>query len=72
MSDTRTLTIVRGAGASKNTPKPLVTHSSPDRKLCRGRTPIGDDQLIRLRRAIVGGDYQIDAQRIAVKLLKRG
>lgn len=72
MSDTRTLTIVRGAAASENAPTPLVTYSAPDRKQCRGRPSVGEDQIIRLRRAIVGGDYHIDPRRIAVKLLKRG
>ncbi|HSS66859.1 MAG TPA: hypothetical protein VLS27_20710 [Gammaproteobacteria bacterium] len=72
MSNTRAITTVRAVDRSEKTSTSLVSISARDSKLRSGPVVMGEEQLLRLRRAIVGGDYQVDSKRIAVKLLKRG
>ena len=71
MSDTRSLSIVRDAGASENTSTFLVAHSTYDGEMRPGRSTLRAQRVNRLRQAIVRGDYRADPRRIAIKLLKR-
>ncbi len=71
MSDTRTLVTVRDTDVSDKASNPLAALKPSGRKPNRTQAMLGDQRLIRLRRAVVDGDYQVDPQRIAVKLLKR-
>lgn len=71
MSNTRVLITVGDSGATRRTRSSHAPFEAPQRKANDEQTPLGDERLIRLKRAVVGGDYRVNAQRIALKLLKR-
>ena len=71
MSDTRTLVTVRDPDVNDKRSTPLAALWPLGRNASRSQTLLEHQRLIRLRRAVVDGDYQVDAQRIALKLLQR-
>jgi anti-sigma28 factor (negative regulator of flagellin synthesis) len=71
MSDTRSLSIVRDAAASAKRSTFIVTCSGYDGEVGPGGRALRAQQVHRLKRAVVSGEYQADPLRIAVKLLKR-
>lgn len=72
MSDTRSLIIVSDAATSEKTSTFVIAHSDYDGKVRQGRRALRAQQVNRLKKAIVSGDYQANARRIAKKLLMRG
>ncbi len=71
MSNTRVLITVGDSGATRRTPSAFARFKAPQRKANEEQTPLGDERLIRLKQAVVCGDYRVNTQRIALKLLKR-
>ncbi len=71
MSDTRTLITVSDTGAVSNRSTPMPGFDSAQRPASAKRTQPKDERVIRLKRAVTGGDYRVNAWRIALKLTKR-
>ena len=71
MSDTRTLITVSDTGAASNRPAPIPAFDSAQQAASAKRTRPETERVIRLKRAVTGGDYRVNAWRIALKLTKR-
>lgn len=71
MSDTRTLITVSDTGATSKRSSPIPGFDSAQRPTSAKRKRLGDERVIRLKRAVIGGDYRVNAWRIALKLMKR-
>lgn len=71
MSDTRTLITVSDTGAASKRSTPMPGFDSPQRPLRATRTQRKDERVNHLKRAVIGGDYRVNAWRIALKLTKR-
>ena len=71
MSDTRTSVTVIDTGAASNRSTPMPGFDSEQRPASAKTKLPGDERVIRLKQAVTGGDYRVNAWRIALKLTKR-
>ena len=71
MSDTRTLITLSDIGATSNRSSPVPAFDSAQQPASGKISLLTDERVIRLKRAVTGGDYRVNARRIALKLTKR-